>query len=175
MTKKLFLLIFFTAFCASSFAQFETGRHYAGPMLGLSFLGSTIQVGGGYEYGLEVKDFGKIGIGGIIRYWAYSENLLIGEWNYSDFLIGVQGNYHFTVPDNKFDPWAGLVLAYDAGSVSYSGPAGVVYNEPTYGGLWLGLHGGLRYWIQPNIAITSRIAFGTLGYGALEFGADFKF
>jgi hypothetical protein len=175
MIKKLLFIIILTASFSNALAQFEANKHYAGPMIGLSFLGSTIQIGGGYEYGLDVENFGRVGIGGIIRYWAYSENFGLGEWQYSDFLIGAQGNYHFVVDDRRFDPWAGLVLAYDAGSVKFSGPAGINYITPSYGGLWLGLHGGLRYWIQPNIALSGRIGFGTLGYGALDFGVDFKF
>jgi hypothetical protein len=175
MIKKVFVLLILSASISIAFAQFQADRHYAGPMIGLSFLGSTFQIGGGYEYGIEIENFGLVGVGGIIRYWSYSENYIVGEWNYSDFLIGVQGNYHFRMDESKFDPWAGLVLAYDAGSVEYNGPSGTGYISPSYGGLWLGLHGGLRYWIQPNLALSSRIGFGTLGYGALDIGVDFKF
>lgn len=175
MIKKILMLIIFIAATTVSLAQFETGKNYAGPMIGLSFLGSTFQIGGGYEYGIEVENFGKIGVGGIVRYWSYSENFGLGEWEYTDFLIGAQGNYHFVLNDKRFDPWAGLVLAYNAGSVDFTGPAGVFYPEPSHGGLWLGLHGGLRYWLQPNLALSSRIGFGNLGYGALDVGVDFKF
>jgi len=65
------------------------------------------------------------------------------------------------------------VLAYDGGSVSYSGPAGN-YATPSQGGVWLGFQGGIRYFINPNLAITGRVGFGTLSYGALEIGVDFK-
>jgi hypothetical protein len=172
MIKNFFLIVLFSS---AAFAQFEVEKHYAGPMIGLSFLGSTAQIGGGYEYGIDIEDFGMIGVGGLIRYWAYSENYFTGRLNYTEFLIGAQGNYHFVIDDRKFDPWAGLVLAYNAGSVKFSGPSTVNYVLPSTGGVWLGLHGGLRYWFQPNLAVAGRLGFGTLGYGSLDVGVDFKF
>lgn len=157
-------------------AQYVVEKHYAGPSLGLSFLGSTFQFGGNYEYALTLENFGKVGIGGIFRYWSYSDAYFGGgSWSYTNILIGAQGNYHFEIRGSeKYDPYAGLVLAYDGGSVSYSGAA-VGYVTPSHGGLWLGIQGGLRYWIKPDIAITGRVGFGTLSYGALEFGVDWKF
>ena len=156
-------------------AQYVVEKHYAGPSIGLSFLGSTFQLGGNYEYALSLENFGKVGIGGIFRYWRYSDSFFGGEWSYTNILIGAQGNYHFEIQGSeKLDPYAGIVLAYDGGSVSYTGPGGN-YATPSHGGLWLGFQGGMRYWINPDIAITGRVGFGTLSYGALEFGVDFKF
>ena len=150
-------------------------KHYAGPSLGLSFLGSTFQFGGNYEYSMHLDNFGNVGIGGLLRYWSYGESFLGGKWSYTNILVGAQGNYHFEIKDNdKLDPYAGIVLAYDGGSVSYSGPGGN-YATPSHGGLWLGFQGGLRYFLQPNLALTARVGFGTLSYGALEVGVDFKF
>jgi hypothetical protein len=116
-----------------------------------------------------------VGIGGIFRYWSYGENYYVGKWSYTDVLIGAQGNYHFKVDNDKFDPWVGLVLAYDAGSVSWDGPGGYNYVTPTYGGFFLGAHGGARYWVSPTIAIAASIGYGSLSYGALDIGVDFKF
>lgn len=156
-------------------AQYSLNKHYAGPSIGLSFLGSSFQIGGNYEYSMNIENFGDVGIGGILRYWSYSENFFGGKWSYTNILIGAQGNYHFHIKsDDRFDPYAGIVLAYDGGSVSYSGP-GTTVSTPTHGGLWLGFQGGIRYFIQPNLALTGRVAFGTLSYGALEIGVDFKF
>jgi hypothetical protein len=156
-------------------AQFTPNNHYLGPSIGLSFLGSTVQFGANYEYGMDVENFGRVGIGGIFRYWSYSEGFFEGEWSYTDVLIGVQGNYHFKLEENKFDPWLGLTLAYDGGSVSWDGPGGFDYVSPTYGGFFIGAHGGARYWISPTLAVSARIGFGTLSYGALDLGVDFKF
>jgi hypothetical protein len=159
---------------AAAAAQYTVGRHYAGPSVGLSFLGSTFQLGGNYEYGLHVDNFGNIGIGGVLRYWGYSENIGGVKFSYTNILIGAQGNYHFEIKENRqLDPYAGIVLAYDGGSVSRTGDSSVP--TPSHGGFWLGFQGGLRYFIEPNIALTVRVGFGTLSYGALEVGIDWKF
>lgn len=159
----------------ASHAQFVGGKNYLGPSIGLSFLGSTPQFGLNYEYGMKVQNFGLVGIGGIFRYWGYSEGVYYGKWKYTDILIGAQGNYHLKVGDGKFDPYFGLVLAYDAGSVSWDGPGGYNYSTPAYGGLFLGAAAGARYWVSPSTAISGRIGFGSLSYGGLDLGVDFKF
>jgi hypothetical protein len=161
-------------------------NNFLGLCLGLSFLGSTVQLGINYEHLMQVENFGTMGIGGVFRYWSYSEDYfykeygyyganLKGEWSYTNVLIGAQGNYHFAVNNDKFDPWIGLVLAYNAASVNWNGPsAGNNFIKPVYGGVFLGLHGGLRYWLSPNLALTGRLGFGTLSYGGLEVGVDFR-
>ncbi len=171
--RLLFVLSVITAlglFCTKANAQYTENSNYLGPSIGFAFLGSTPDFGVNYEYGINVENFGLIGVGGVFRYWGYSDSY----WKYSDVLIGAQGNYHFKVNDNKFDPYAGLVLAYDAGSVSWNGP-GEGFSAPTYGGMWLAIQGGLRYWVSPTVAISGRVGFGTLGYSGLDFGVDFKF
>ncbi len=174
--KKL-LLVFFIAVLSTSIsnAQFTPNKHYLGPSVGFSFLGSTPQFGLNYEYGMAVKDFGLIGIGGIARYWGYSETYYDGKWKYTDILIGAQANYHFKIGDGKFDPWLGVTLAYDAGSVSWDGPSGHSYVSPTYGGMFFGGNAGARYWVSPAFAVSARLGFGSLGYGGLDLGVDFKF
>lgn len=158
-------------------AQLKTKTSYLGPSIGLSFLGSTPQFGFNYEYTMKIKDLdidmdGIIGIGGIFRYWSYEESWYGGgNWSYTNILIGAQGNYHFK-STGKFDAWTGVVLAYDAGSVDWDGPSGS-YNEPSHGGLWLGAHAGARYFFSPSLAISGRIGFGTLSYGAIDIGVDF--
>ncbi len=175
------LLLSFFLLSGKTSAQFETGRNYAGPSLGLSFLGSAFQLGANYEYGMPLKDIGidapgKLGVGGLLRYWSYSTSYFYGKWSYTDILLGAQGNYHFDLKNSKFDPWIGMVLAFDFGKVSWDGPEKKPYwTEPAHGGFWLGLHAGSRYWISPNLAVSARIGFGTLSYGALDLGVDFKF
>ena len=173
--QMIFALVFVLMFQSTGKTQFKEGMHYAGPSIGLSFLGSAFQFGGNYEYGIKINNFDNIGVGGVLRIWSYSESFPGGEWSYSNFLIGAQGNYHFDI--NLFeniDPYAGIVLAYDGGSVSFKGVENI-YSTPSHGGFWFGLQGGVRYWITPQTAITGRVGFGTLSYGALEVGVDFKF
>lgn len=174
MKKVLFISIVCLFAFGSSFAQFTAGNHYLGPSVGLSFLGSTPQFGANYEYGMDVE-FGRIGIGGVFRYWSYSENYFTGKWSYTDILIGGQANYHFKLQNSKFDPWVGVTLAYDAGSVKWDGPSGYNYVSPTYGGLFFGGNAGARYFLSPTLALSARVGFGSLSYGGLDLGVDFKF
>jgi hypothetical protein len=171
---KVFLFFLILMVPAVSTAQFETGKNYLGPSLGLSFLGSSPQFGLNYEYGIEMRNFGNVGIGGIMRYWSYSNGFNNGQWSYTNFLIGAQGNYHFKIDNPKFDIWAGLVLAYDNGTVNYIGAHNDIFPHPSSGGVWLSLQGGLRYWVSNNFAVGGRLGFGTLSYSALEFGVDWK-
>lgn len=173
--KKLFF-VFLIALLSTSIsnAQFSANKHHLGPSVGFSFLGSTPQFGLNYEYGMDIKDFGVIAIGGIARYWSYGETFFSDKVKYTDILIGAQANYHFKIGDGKFDPWLGLTLAYDAGSVSWDGPAGPG-GLPVNGGMFFGGNAGARYWVSPTFAISARLGFGSLGYGGLDLGVDFKF
>ena len=167
----ILLIIIFNS--TKGYSQYDLNKNYLGPTIGLSFLGSTAQVGINYEYSMDLQNIGTVGIGGIFKYWGYSDKYLDGEWSYTDILIGAQSNYHFSTGNNKYDPWIGLTLAYDAGSVIWSGPY-EKYVTPAYGGLFLGAQAGLRYWISPKLALVGRFGFGNLSYGALEVGVDFK-
>lgn len=51
----LFLTIPFVAFGQ----YFEAGKSYVGPSIGLSFLGSALQFGANYEYGMKME-FGMV-------------------------------------------------------------------------------------------------------------------
>ena len=172
LLSVVLMSVLFTGFIN---AQFTPNKNYLGPSIGLSFLGSAPQFGANYEYSMDLENFGRVGIGGIFRYWSYSEDYYDGGWNYTDVLIGAQGNYHFILTTAKFDPWVGLTLAYDAGSVSWDGPSGDYYSSPTYGGFFIGASAGAGYWISPTVGISARIGFGSLSYGGLDLGVDFKF
>lgn len=170
--KKYFLalLIIITS---SSIAQIAPGQHYLGPSVGLSFLGSTFQLGANYEYGMKLSDIGTIGVGGIFRYWSYKETFYTGRWNYVNVVMGAQSNYYFKLENEKIEPWAGVVLALNTSSVDWQG-TNVNYATPATGGLWLGFQGGVRYWLNQKTALSARVSFGTISYGGLEVGVDFK-
>ncbi len=169
-------ILFFLLLTSSVlFAQFENGRNNFGPSVGFSFLGSAIQLGFNHEYGFSLGNNNKsFGVGGIFRYFKYSENFINVSTDYTDILLGIQTNYHFNLSDEKIDPFFGVVLAYDFGFADYKiKTAGYSVNEEKYGGVWIGVHAGLRYWIKENIALSTRIGFGTLSYGALDVGFDY--
>ena len=175
MKKILLLFIAFLFTATTSFAQFEAGKSYAGPAVGLSFLGSTLSFGASYEYGMSVKEIGLdapgvLGIGGIVRYWSYDE----GWFSYSDLLIAAQGNYHFVLDNKKIDPYLGLVLGYDVGSFDWGGPSGSLYDD-SYGGFVFGAQFGCRYWLSPTMAVNARLGTGSNSGSTLDVGVDFKF
>jgi len=171
ITKKMAILISIVSICTMNTVngQYDLQKHYVGPSFGITFLGSTVQFGANYEYSMKLEEVGKIGIGGIFRYWSYSEF----RWSYTDIIVGAQANYHFKTK-GKLDPWAGLVLAFDFGSWDYDGPKSNYWSDPSYGGLWMAFQGGTRYWISPSLALVARFSYGSLSYGALDLGVDFK-
>lgn len=178
----LCLVALITILPAIASATWEAEANYFGPSIGLSFLGSAPQFGLNFEHAMETESMGTIGIGGIFRYWSYSEDYGgwwygdddWGKWKYSNLVIGAQGNYHFSLDNEVIDPWVGLTLAYNVASVSWDGPGGN-YAEPSAGGLWLAAGAGMRYFVSPNMALVGRLNFGSLSYGALDLGVDFKF
>lgn len=178
MLKRIFIpFILILAFAFSnSEAQYTPQHNYLGPSIGFAFLGNVPQFGINYEYSLDLQNFGSVGIGGLFRYWGYSDDFFYGKVSYSNVLIGVQGNYHFKIPESKFDPYVGLVLAEDIGSTSIS--YNNIYSNYGYsasaGGFWIALQGGARYWISPQLALTARLGLGSLSYYAFEVGVDFK-
>ena len=175
MNKKIFYaLVISFGISNLTYSQFETGKHHLGPSIGLSFLGTVPQIGFNHEYGISLKNFGEIGIGGIFRYWAFTENFPGGDWSYSDILFGAQGNYHFKINPSNIDLWAGLTLAFDAGYVRYKGNNPNLYPTPSHGGIWLAFNFGGRYWVSSSFAVSGRFGLGTLKYGSLEIGCDWK-
>jgi hypothetical protein len=177
--KFLFLLILFLPF--TLIGQFDLNKHVAGPSLGFSFLGSALQYGINHEYSFNMEDIGidskgKLGIGGILRYWNYSENFTHVKWDYSNVLIGVQSNYHFYMANDHIDPWFGIIFAYNVGSTDTEIKIpSISIEEDSHDGFWLAANAGIRYWINENIALSIRIGFGTLSYSGLDLGFDYKF
>ena len=174
MNRNKFILLFLLFFSVNIFAQFQNHKHTVGPSVGFSFLGSTVQLGINHEYGIPLTDKGNLGIGGIFRYWSYSEEFPAVKWSYSNVLIGFQTNYHFFLNTANLDPWAGVILAYDFRSANREIILhNVNFNNADDGGFWIGAQAGARYWINKQIALNVRIGFGTLSYSALDIGFDY--
>ena len=182
MKKILLLFISFLFLSNVSFAQFEVGKHHAGPSISIGFGGWGLGFGADYEYGMSLKDIGvdapgTLGIGGIFRYYNWSEDYFYGEWSYTDIIIGVQGNYHFKLDNSKLDPWVGLVLGFDIDSWSVTNRAGYEtydYGTSSSGGLFFNGNAGVRYWFSPTMAGRATFGFGNL-VSSLVLGVDFKF
>lgn len=182
MKKMSLVFISLLLLSSLSFAQFEVGKHHAGPSLSIGFGGWGLGFGADYEYGMSLKEIGvdapgTLGIGGIFRYYNWSENFGLAnyDWSYTDIIIGAQGNYHFKLDNSKLDPWVGLVLGFDISSSSWDGPSGLGSNySASSGGLFFNGNAGCRYWFSPNMAARATFGFGNL-VSSLIVGVDFKF
>jgi hypothetical protein len=174
--KRIALLIaIVAAMClvaTAGHAQYEKGKSFVGPRLGLGIHGSGIALGGGYEYGVTEV----ISIGALIDYYTWSTTgwgVFGGKYTY--IIVGAQGNYHFGEAlkwDSKLDPFAGLILGYENVSWSWDKNPGNILWEPSASGIVLGGQVGMRYFVSPTLAL-----YGQAGFGLtfLKAGVDFKF
>ncbi len=130
------------------------------------------------EIGLPIglsADYGitdNISLGAYAGYASTTEEFGgFGKWKYTYIIVGARGAYHFQLAD-KFDTYAGVLLGYNAASVTWDGSSAFSGISPTAGGLaWSGFLGG-RYRFSESIG-----AFAELGYGIaiVQAGINFKF
>jgi hypothetical protein len=176
--KKLFaiavLALFVLVAVNQGQAQFQKGKSFLGPHVGLSGIGSTFTLGGDYEYGVTEN----IGVGLTVDYWSYSFGYSgPSDWSYSYIPIGATGSYHFAIPDmdKKWDFFAGLIIGYYVVSVTepadFHHLAGFDYATDA-SRIFFGVHGGVRYFFSPTIAAQARVGFGAY---IVAVGVDFKF
>jgi hypothetical protein len=173
-------LILLTCFINNnSFSQWQAEKSYFGPSIGLSFGNSVPEFGLNYEYGYTLKDIGVIGVGGLLRYWSYSDDWAWGKYTYTNILIGAQANYHFKLDDKKFDPYAGIMIGYDIVSNSWEDKNGWYdsYTKSSASGseLIADIQVGIRYFIKDNLAIVGRFGVGNASFSSLNIGVDWKF
>jgi hypothetical protein len=92
----------------------------------------------------------------------YGFYLYNGTWTYTNIIIALQGNYHFS-PGEQFDPFVGLSLGYNVASASFewSGnvPAGVASPTVTAGGFFYSGQAGFNYWMNPGLALQVRVGY----------------
>ncbi len=168
-------LLFFTV---NSFAQapYNKGDKLVSIGIGYGFAGiygsmTVPPITAGFQYGFE----DKISVGGLIGYTSSSYDFgnWFGEnysWTYSYILIAARGEYHFLENSEKMDAYGGATVGYAITSVS--SPNGF-HGSYSAGGSYMvgGVHVGLRYFLNPSVAI-----FGEVGYGVgyITAGAAFK-
>lgn len=183
LKTTLVAALFATTSLTSTAQVYEEGSK----ILNVGFgLGSTITgsgfkstippIGASFEYGIKEK----ISVGGYVGYAGASyEQATFGgtwKWNYSYIIVGARGSYHFDFLDtDKFDPYVGVMLGYNAASVKVEKPAGYTGPDITAasaGGIIYGGHAGIRYLFTEKIG-----AFAELGYGIafLQLGVTAKF
>jgi len=187
MKKLLFALAVAFASVSGSMAQdevFVKGSKVLNVGVGLgsyqtgSMVIPPIAISG--EYGItdaliSSTGQGYIGVGGYLAYTSSKESFGYDshsfDWKYSYLIIGARGAFHYQFVD-KLDTYAGVMLGYNIGSVSYSGDGGHGLPKPSVGGFIPSGFAGARYYFSDNLAV-----YGEVGYGiaALELGLSVKF
>ncbi len=159
-------------------AQFETGKVYLGPHLGLGAYEASVSFGGHIEYGLTQPGDagpGQIGIGGTVDYMQWHGDAGYGySWTYSWLPMNFFGAYHFALGLKKWDLFAGLGLGYVVFNQEWHSPDGVIDNDDTttsYGShfFWSGV-AGARYFFTPGLSAQARLGWGI---SILSVGVDF--
>ena len=148
-----------------SFAQYQTGKNTFGAVLG--FGGGGLDGDGAIPIAVEYNFYNvhpniQLGVFGA---WAHtSSDYYSGKWNYTYIVIAGQGNYHFKMQAKEWDPFVGLSLGCNIGSVSWDGSGS--YNTPDAGGFFFSAQAGVNYWFSPKWAVQARVGyFPYLGIG----------
>ncbi|MFN2317396.1 MAG: hypothetical protein ABR551_11885 [Gemmatimonadales bacterium] len=151
-----------TLFATVVEAQYEPGRKFLGPRIGLSGVGGAPAFGAQFEVARE----DRIGIGALVDYWSYNSGAGFGSVGVSYLALGATGSYHFEVEDTRWDPFVGLALGYFV--VSWDDQfAGAAASR-----LFLGGQGGVRYFFKETTAFVARAGFGA---SYISVGIDFGF
>lgn len=157
---------------------------------GTKFLQIGFGLGGGYyasglktsipaiqaRYEFSVTD--KISAGVVLGYssakqdfpdYDFDEEMMTtSSISYNYLLAGVRGNYHFSTTD-KFDPYVGATLGYNAVSVSEDDDDEITGAD---GKVLLGAQVGANYYFSKKIGAWADVGYG-LGY--VNLGIVFKF
>lgn len=150
----------------------KVGDNLLGPTLGIWANGINLTLGGNYEY--ELREFGPgvLGIGGLIRFWTQSDDVVGVKIEFKNTTLAAQANYNFTnLPYENWVPFIGLVLGYN--SVSFKSTYSNVGSIGSALIMWG--QAGVRYFIKPNLAVVARFGAGNNDFIVPEVGVDFKF
>ncbi len=153
-------------------AQFETGKAYIGPHIGVGSYESSISYGGDFEYAATQPGeagSGRIGIGATIDYWSWGGGTT-SSWSYSWVPVGIFSAYHFNLSNRKVDLYAGLGLGYTVVNAKWQGEGSAPNSSSYTSGIYLNLVGGVRYFFSPNFAANARVG---LGASVLSVGMNF--
>ena len=84
-------------------------------------------------------------------------------------------NYHYPLDDKKLDPFFGAGLGYEHFSIGgpscVFGGIDICDNAGYNSGVYFVLHGGIRYFWRPKMALYADVGSGT---GSLHLGIMFK-
>jgi hypothetical protein len=159
-----------------TFSQLAESQHYAGACIGFYVKGSSPTLGLNYDYQLSQAGIGIFSIGGIFRYWRFSDD---NGWEYTNVDFGFQANYNFNkIGNGTFVPYVGLVLGYDNIGTKYKrfDTSSIIRHNASYNStIQLWAQAGFRYFFTPKIAGTFRMGLGNLDFTEIELGVDYRF
>jgi hypothetical protein len=147
------------AFPKGSFAispGIGVGNLYYGSGYGPGSINPTLNI----DYAITDKlGIGNIAVGGTLSYTS-TKNY---GYTFSGFLIGLRGTYHFIIPVDKLDPYAGILLGY----VISNNPNNLYDNNygigPKSSGFRPGFYVGGHYFFVPHFG-----PFVELGYNGFS-------
>jgi outer membrane protein W len=161
---------------ASAQTPFKAGENYIGPSISLSTYGSTAAFEGNFEHAIN----DKWGWGVSVGYFSYHDSESDGFTSVDEksTVIPIAGTvaYHFDAHNDKLDPFVGGSIGYFIFSSSCSATSGGAQldcgsSSAQSSTLLIGAYGGIRYWVNPKLALTARAGYGI---GFLTVGVDFK-
>jgi hypothetical protein len=155
-------------------AAFEVGDFLVGPSILLGNLeggGLGLGVEGEYGFAKNMNPGGTVGL----SFRAHTYSASSSGFGYRSSLritpIAAGVNFHLPLTDTRIDPYAGLALGY--ARASFSDNAGSDFTVDS--GIYLMLDGGLRFRINPRIALQGALSAGTRGdVGLLRLAGLFK-
>ncbi|MDR9418134.1 DUF6646 family protein [Gracilimonas sp.] len=124
----------------------------AGIGLGSNLTGTGIPIGLSADYGINEE----VTIGGYAGYASTSEDIGIGEWEYTNIIFGARGTYHKEFVEN-LDTYGGVMLGYNVAEAEWKGQGNL---SASVGGFTYSGFAGLRYHFTDKIGV-----YGEVGYG----------
>lgn len=175
--KILFFAVLITV--VSSFSQLKEKDNLLGGSLGFWAKGNSPMFGVNFESQLVQAGVGTVGLGGIFRYYSFTNTYSNGDSRkYSFSSIGAQLNYNFNqIGDGSFVPYFGIVAGYNYVNNTYTDVTrnAVYVTDISYSsGAWLWGQLGMRYFFSPRVAGSLRFGIGNNDFNTLELGVDFK-
>lgn len=179
MKNLLLIPLIIVLFYSQADAQLKEKDNLLGVSVGFWGKGEVPIFGVNFESQITQAGIGTIGIGGLFRYYSYTNTFINGDsWKYSFTSLGFQGNYNFNqIGDGKFIPFVGIVIGYNNVSSTYTDVrrSGILVSEAGYtSGAWAWGQLGLRYFFSDRVAGSLRLGAGNHDFNTLELGVDFK-
>lgn len=180
MKNVIFVFIFLFTNVLTVSSQLKEKDNLLGGSLGFWAKRNVPTFGISYENQITQAGIGTIGIGGIFRFYTYTDRYSNGDsWKYTFTSLGFQSNYNFNqIGDGKFVPFAGIVIGFNTVSATYtdvSKHSVYIGNSAYDNGVWIWGQAGMRYFFSPTVAGSVRLGGGNYDFNTLELGVDFKF